>query len=96
MSLTLTFDALSRRGGNWQLFATDFALIKPDGTAIAPDSIEIGSLPGSDEGVTTADRYVQLFVDDMPAGDYTLRLTPGSWFIGDDGVTEATFEFSLG
>ena len=95
-ALTLNFDAVSRKDGNWQLFAADFALIGPDGTAIVPDAIEIGSLPGSDEGVTTADRYVRFLVDEMPAGDYTLRLTPGGWFVGDDGVEEATFDFALG
>jgi hypothetical protein len=95
LALTLNFDALSRKGGNWQLFAADFALILPDGTAIAPDAIEIGSLPGSDAGVSTQDRYLQFLVDEGAAGDYTLRLTPGSWFIGEDGVTEATFSFAI-
>ncbi|MDH3307086.1 MAG: hypothetical protein OEO77_06170, partial [Acidimicrobiia bacterium] len=94
-ALTLYFDAVSRKGGNWQVFATDFALILPDGTAIGPEAIDIGSLPGSAAGVATPDRYVQFLVDEDPGGDYTLRLTPGTWFIGDDGVTEATFEFSL-
>ncbi len=38
---------------------------------------------------------MRFLVDGVPAGDYTLRLTPGSWFIGGDGVTEATFDFSI-
>ena len=84
--LTLNFDAVSRKGGNWQIFGDNFALVGPDGIAITPSRIEIGSLPGSDEGVLTADRYVQFLVDEMVTGDFTLRLTPGQWFIGDDGV----------
>jgi len=94
--LTLNFDALSRKGGNWQIFATDFSLVDPAGVAIAADASEIGSLPGSEAGAATTDRNVQFLVDEMVTGDFTLRLTPGSWFVGDDGVTEATFEFSLG
>ncbi len=93
--LTLKFDALSRKGGNWQIFADNFALIGPDGIATTPGRIEIGSLPGSDEGVLTADRFIQFTVDEMVTGVFTLRLMPGMWFIGDDGVTEATFDFSL-
>ncbi|MGA9596702.1 MAG: hypothetical protein WBV06_11115 [Acidimicrobiia bacterium] len=94
-ALILDFDVVSRKGGNWQIFATDFGLTLPDGTVIAPDRADIGSLPGSDEGVTTADRQLQFIVDGSPAGDYTLRLTPGTWFIGEDGVTDASFAFTI-
>ncbi len=94
-ALTLYFDVVSRKGGNWQIFAADLALIGPDGSALGADAIEIGALAGSDEGITTTDRSVRFIVDEMPSGDFVLRLTPGSWFIGDDGVTEATFEFSI-
>jgi hypothetical protein len=31
----------------------------------------------------------------MPAGSYTLRFTPGTWFVGEDNVIEATFDFSI-
>jgi hypothetical protein len=95
-ALTLNLDVTSRRDGNWQVFAKDLALVFPDGTAIAPDDIEFGSLPGSDAGVTTPDRWVRFLVDEEPAGDYTLRFTPGTWFVGEDGVTEATFDFTIG
>jgi hypothetical protein len=94
-ALTLDLDVTSRRDGNWQVFAKDLALILPDGTAIGADDIGIGSLPGSDAGITTPDLWVRFLVDEEPAGDYTVRFTPGSWFIGDDGVTEATFDFAI-
>jgi hypothetical protein len=53
-------------------------------------------LPGSEAGTTTPDRWARFVVDEEPAGDYTLRFTPGSWFVGEDGVTEATFDFAIG
>jgi hypothetical protein len=96
LALTLDFDATSRNGGNWQVFATDLVLIAPDGSAIAADDVEIGSLPGTAEGVTTPDRWVRFLVDEKAAGDFTVRLMPGSWFIGEDGGTEATFDFTIG
>lgn len=95
VGLTLHFDVLSRNSGNWNIFADDFALILPDGTAITPDASMIDNLPGSDEGVATNDQSVTFVVPDPPAGDYTLRLTVGSWFVGDDGVDEGTFDFNL-
>ncbi len=94
-ALTLYFDAVSRKGGNWQVFPDNLALVTPDGTAIGADAVEIGSLPGSDDGTTTPDRSVRFLVDEMPSGSFVIRLTPGNWFVGDDGVTEATFEFTL-
>ena len=95
LSLTLNFDVLSRKSGSWSIFATDLALILPDGIAIPPDDIVIGSLKGSDAGVSTTDRSARFLVDELPAGNYTLRLAPGSAFVGADGVTEATFDFSI-
>ena len=95
-ALTVHFDATSRKGGNWQVFATDLLLVGPDGNAIAADDVGIGSLAGTDEGVTTPDLWMRFIVDEMPAGDFTLKLTPGSWFIGEDGVTESTFDFTIG
>ena len=95
-ALTLFFDATSRKTGNWQIFAGDLVLILPDGTAIGADDVDIGSLPGSDQGTTTPDRSVRFLVDEMATGDFTVQLAPGSWFVGDDGVTEGTFDFALG
>lgn len=95
LALTLSFDAISRKTGNWQIFATDLALILPDGTAIAPDGADIGSLPGSALGATTPDRYVRFIIDGSPAGTYELHLIPGTWFVGEDGVTETSIEFTI-
>jgi hypothetical protein len=94
-ALTLNFDVVSRKGGNWNLFPTDFALILPDGTPIAADDADTYRLAGSDEGITTADRWMRFIIDEMPSGTFAVRLAPGTWFIGEDGVTEATFEFPL-
>lgn len=96
IALTINFDLTSRRDGNWNMFADDFALIVPDGTATAADGSLLNALPGSAAGTTTPDNYVRFLLDDPPAGDYTLRFTPSDPFIGEDGVTEATFDFTLG
>lgn len=96
IALTINFDVTSRRDGNWNMFADDFALIVPDGTAIAADGSLLNALPGSAAGTTTPDNYVRFLLDNPPAGDYTLRFTPSDPFIGEDGVTEATFDFTLG
>ena len=95
-ALTLRFDVLSRRGGNWNLFPQDLVLILPDGTAIGADRSDLGSIAGADAGVLTTDLSIRFLLDENSAGNYTLRFTPGSWFIGDDGVEEATFDFALG
>ena len=95
-ALTLNMDVTSRNSGNWQIFATDLALIGPDGNAVVADDVGIGSLPGTDEGVTTPDLWMRFLVDELPPGDFIVKLTPGSWFIGEDGVTEATFDFTIG
>jgi hypothetical protein len=95
-ALTLFFDVTSRNPGSWNIFATDLALMLPDGSAVAADDVGIGSLPGSEQGVTTSDLWVRFIVDELPAGDFTVRLTPGMWFVGEDGVTEATFDFTIG
>ncbi|MBT8207778.1 MAG: hypothetical protein KJO18_05855 [Acidimicrobiia bacterium] len=93
--LTLNFDILSRKGGNWNIFADNLALILPSGIAISAEG-GVNAIAGSDQGITTADQSMSFLVDDMPAGDYVLRFSPGSWFVGDDDVTDATFEFSIG
>lgn len=93
--LTLSFDATSRKSGNWNILPQDFALILPGGSAVGVDGSELTSLPGSDVGVDTPGLSVRFLVDEMPAGDYTLRFAPGVWFVGQDDVTEATFDFSI-
>lgn len=95
IALTLHFDAVSRASGNWNIFADDFALVLPDGSGIAPSYSQLGSLPGSEDGVATEDLSVTFLVPDPPAGDYTLRLTVGDWFVGEDGVSEGTLEFGV-
>jgi hypothetical protein len=93
--LTLSFDATSRKGGNWNILPQDFALILPGGSAVGVDGSKLASLPGSDVGVDTPGLSVRFLVDEMPTGDYILRFAPGNWFVGEDNVTEATFEFSI-
>ena len=95
IGLTLHFDALSRNSGNWQVFADDFALTLPDGNSVTPSISGLVPLPGSDSGTETAGLSVTHAVPDPPTGDYSLRLTVGDWFVGEDGVNEATYEFSL-
>jgi hypothetical protein len=93
--LTLSFDATSRKSGNWNILPQDFALILPGRSAVGVDGSELTSLPGSDVGVDTPGLSVRFLVDEMPTGDYTLRFAPGVWFVGQDDVTEATFDFSI-
>jgi len=93
--LTLSFDAKSRKSGNWNILPQDFALILPGGGAVGVDGSKLASLPGSDVGVDTLGLSVRFLVDEMPAGDYTVRFAPGNWFVGEDNVTEATFDFAI-
>jgi hypothetical protein len=95
LALILDFDVVSRKGGNWTILPTDFGLSLPNGTVVGPDRADVISLLGSDQGLTTADQQVQFIVDGSPAGDYTLQLTPGTWFVGDDGVTDTSFAFTI-
>lgn len=94
-ALTVRFDVLSRKQGNWSIFENNFALVLPDGRALAADGSGLPNIAGSDAGVTTEGLFVRFLVDEGTTGDLTLRFTPGSWFVGDDGVEEGTFEFSL-
>ena len=94
-ALTLTFDATSRKGGNWSVFADHFALVVPNGSAVGADGAELENLAGSDGGTMTSDMAIRFLVDDPASGTYSVRFTPGNWFIGDDEVTEGTFEFTL-
>ncbi len=96
LAITLEFDVTSRKSGNWSIFADNFALIGPDGVARSADGSGIQNLPGSDAGVVTAGNYVRFLVDEPADGAYTLRFTPPNAFIGADGVTEATFGFTIG
>ncbi len=95
IALTLHFEATSRKSGNWQVFAQDFALTLPDGSAITPSASNLTALPGSDDGTPTADLSLTFVVPDPATGKYNLRLTVGDWFVGVDGVNEASYEFSL-
>lgn len=95
IALTLHFDATSRKSGNWQVFAHDFALTLPDGSAITPSGSNLTPLPGSEEGTPTADLSLTFVVPDPATGEYGLRLTVGDWFVGEDGINEANYEFSL-
>lgn len=94
-ALTLRFDVVSRNQGNWSIFDSNFALVTADGTALAPDGADLPNIPGASAGVTTEGLFVRFLVDEGTSGDLTVRFTPGSWFVGDDGVEEATFEFAL-
>ena len=40
MALTLSFDVVSRKLGDWKLFAEDFSLDMPDGSSIAADVLQ--------------------------------------------------------
>jgi hypothetical protein len=95
LALTLKFDATSRNQGNWNVYAQDFALILPSGSAVGPDGSELESLPGSESGVVTSDLSIRFLVDNPASGEYTLRFTAGSWFIGSDEVAEGTFDFVI-
>jgi hypothetical protein len=95
LALTLNFDVTSRSPGNWNVFDQDFALILPNGSAVGLDGSQLVSLPGSEAGTVTSGLALQFLVDNPPSGEYTLRFTPGSWFIGEDGVAEGTFDFVI-
>ena len=73
----------------------DMALVLPDGSIATPAATEIGSLPGDEGGITTADRSVSFVVDEMPTGNFTLRLALDALLVSEDGITEATFDFEL-
>ena len=94
LHLTLDFSATSRNSGNWSVNVTDFALTLPDGTSVPAFSGNNVSLPGNDSGLTTGDLFVGFEVDDPAEGDYTVRFTPGSWWI-ENGPTEGEFSFTI-
>ncbi|MDH3189882.1 MAG: hypothetical protein OEM39_04480 [Acidimicrobiia bacterium] len=95
MALTVYFDITSRSPSDGSITSDDIALILPDGSVLAPSVADLGPLPGRDDGVTTADRTVSFVVDEMPSGDFTLRLVLGDPFVAEDGIVEVTFDFSL-
>jgi hypothetical protein len=43
----------------------------------------------------TSDLSIRFLVDNPASGEYTLRFTAGSWFIGSDEVAEGTFDFVI-
>lgn len=94
-ALTLDFSVVSRNQGNWSIFDTNFALELPDGTSVPPDGSQLDNIAGSANGVTTDGQFVRFLVDEDASGTYALTFTPGSWFVGDDEIEEATFEFTL-
>jgi hypothetical protein len=94
LHLTLDFSATSRNSGNWSVNVTDFALTLPDGTSVPAFSGNNVSLPGNDSGLTTGDLFVGFEVDDPAEGAYTVRFTPGSWWI-ENGPTEGEFSFTI-
>lgn len=94
LHLTLAFSATSRKSGNWSINVTDFALTLPDGTSVPAFSGENVSLPGNASGTTTTDLTVGFEVDATATGDYSVRFTPGSWWI-ENGPNEGSFSFTL-
>jgi hypothetical protein len=95
LALTLDFDAVSRNDGNWTIRAEDFALSLPGGSSVVPEGAGLETLPGSDEGIRTDGMYLRFLIDDPAEGDYELRFTAPSWFVGDDDLAEATLAFTM-
>lgn len=95
LALTVTLTATSRKSGNWGLRAQHLVLVLPSGNAAAVDGSELGSLPGTDDGVETDGLYARFLVDDPPAGEYALRLAPASYWLESGGATEAQATFTL-
>lgn len=95
LALTLHFDATSRRTGNWTVFATEFSLMLPDGTAVAVDGYDLPGLPGSDVGLVTEDLYLRFLVDDPADGSYVLQYNPSEFWLEDGDPTEVTLEFDI-
>lgn len=95
LALTLDFDAVSRRSGNWNIRAENFSLVGPDGNALSVDGSGLQNLLGSEVGTLTPDHYIRFVIAEPAVGDYQLRFTPPDPFVGEDGVTEASFDFAL-
>ncbi len=96
LALTLDMQATSRKQGNWSLSANNFALVLPNGNAVAVDGSTLGNLPGQAGGLVTDGLYVRFLVDDPPRGTYSLRFTPPSWWLDGDETGEGLeFEFEL-
>lgn len=95
LALTLYFDAMSRRTGNWSVFATEFLLMQPDGSSIAVDWSELPGLPGSDVGLVTEGLYLRFLVDDPAEGAYVLQYNPAEFWLEDGDPTELTLEFEI-
>ncbi len=95
-ALTLNFDVTSRIAADGRISSDDITLVLPDGSIIVPTVAELGQVTGGDDGgAVTPDRFVSFVVDEMPTGDFTLRLALDDRFVSEDGITEATFDFGL-
>lgn len=95
LALTLDLEITSRRSGNWSVFPTDLVLVDSEDRAIGVDGAELGSLAGASEGILHEDLYVRFLVDEGYEGEYELRFEPGSWFVGEDGVTQGSVAFTI-
>jgi hypothetical protein len=95
LALTIHFDAVSRKSGNWTIFPDEFLLDLPSGSSLSVDGALLGGLPGSDTGAETADRYVRFLVDDPPAGSYVLHFLPNERWQGEDDPSDITLELEL-
>jgi hypothetical protein len=93
-ALTLHFGATSRKTGNWNIFAQEFSLTKPNGNSVPVSGSKLGSLPGSTDGTTTEDLYLRFIVDADAEGDYSLRYKPAGYWV-EGGPAEGTLEFTI-
>lgn len=93
-ALTLRFDATSRKTGNWNVFAQEFSLTKPNGNSVPVSGSKLGSLPGSAEGTATEGLYLRFTVDADAKGDYSLRYKPANYWV-EGGPPEGTLEFTI-
>lgn len=93
LALWLNFDTTSRKPGNWNIFATEFALTAPSGNSLPVAWSDLPGLPGSDEGLDTEGLYLRFLVDEQASGTYTLRWTPPDRWLeeGDPAMAEYTF-----
>ena len=93
--LTLYFDVTSRVDGRRELTPDHFTLVLADGSEVSVAAAELGRIEGSEEGMTTTDRYVSFVVDAELDGALAVRFAPSEDFLLEDGLAEALFEFSL-
>lgn len=94
LALWLNLDVTSRRQGNWNIFATELALIPPSGNSL-PTQDGLFGLPGSDEGLTTEDLSLRFLVDEPAEGEYTLRWAPPDPWLGEGDPATAEYTFTI-